>query len=440
MNEAQTVVLNASPDMRLVNLRVDGKDLLQDGVVQNQHDVWKLCVEDERHLIVLYTEANQSKITSVSVESSVEIYPWNNTELFGLYESDGLLVTQNEALGFRRITPFPDRPDVSAIFDVTITGDKAKYPVILSNGNLVSILDNADGTQTLRFIDPFPKPCYLFALVAGELEAVEKTVTINLSCVESVAAFHEISISAAAKDPLAKYCDISDAQREGEPRDVDIKVWGKQGTEDRLAWALDSVYKAMLWDEVVYGRVYDLDVFHVVATRDFNAGAMENKGLNIFNIALIEATPELATDQQFIRIRGVIAHEYFHNWSGDRVTLRDWFQLTLKEGFTVFRDEVFTEDITKSAVKRVEDAKFMINAQFPQDASPLSHPIRPSVYESIENFYTITVYEKGAEVVRMLQTLLGWRGFRRGTDYYFERYDGTGATCDDFVLSMERVR
>eukprot|EP01054_Gregarina_sp_Poly1_P007211 Gregarina_sp_Poly_1__7210@NODE_395_length_8945_cov_457_404145_g316_i1_p1_GENE_NODE_395_length_8945_cov_457_404145_g316_i1NODE_395_length_8945_cov_457_404145_g316_i1_p1_ORF_typecomplete_len968_score162_21DUF3458_C/PF17432_2/9_7e02DUF3458_C/PF17432_2/6_5e69Peptidase_M1/PF01433_20/7_1e51DUF3458/PF11940_8/2_3e21Peptidase_M1_N/PF17900_1/3_1e19Peptidase_M61/PF05299_12/0_048DUF2268/PF10026_9/0_044_NODE_395_length_8945_cov_457_404145_g316_i137376640 len=428
--------LDGGDQMDLRRLMVDGEMLFEMGNATSSKSEWSACVHKSSKKLRL-TRGKSSD--PVVLETTVTIYPINNTELFGLYASDNLLVTQNEAWGFRQITYYLDRPDVHAIFDVTATANRERYPVILSNGNLVSSRNNTDGTHTVRFIDPFPKPSYLFALVAGRLEAVEAVATVNLPCVEAISAFREISIDAAGEDDLAKYCVINDAQREADRWDVVIKVWGRPGTANRLTWALNSVYKAMLWDEIVYGRVYDLDVFHVVAVSDFNAGAMENKGLNIFNIALIEALPGIATDAQYTRIRGVIAHEYFHNWSGDRVTLRDWFQLTLKEGFTVFRDQVFTEDICQSSVKRVQDAKFMMDIQFPQDASPLSHPIRPPEYQTIENFYTVTVYEKGAEIVRMLQTLLGWRAFRRGTDFYFDRYDGSGATCEDFLGAMERA-
>eukprot|EP01055_Gregarina_sp_Pseudo9_P005440 Gregarina_sp_Pseudo_9__5439@NODE_67_length_4612_cov_111_667396_g62_i0_p1_GENE_NODE_67_length_4612_cov_111_667396_g62_i0NODE_67_length_4612_cov_111_667396_g62_i0_p1_ORF_typecomplete_len961_score181_54DUF3458_C/PF17432_2/1e03DUF3458_C/PF17432_2/2_2e69Peptidase_M1/PF01433_20/2_8e51DUF3458/PF11940_8/8_4e23Peptidase_M1_N/PF17900_1/1_7e19Peptidase_M1_N/PF17900_1/1_4e03Peptidase_M61/PF05299_12/0_021DUF2268/PF10026_9/0_032_NODE_67_length_4612_cov_111_667396_g62_i015544436 len=430
------LVLEGSSDIQLNRLAINGTLIFQQGVFTAVDEGWELCQDETTNQLQLTRTPSDNPIL---LETSVEVFPYNNTELFGLYESDDLLVTQNEAWGFRRITFYPDRPDVSAIFDVTITANRTLYPVILSNGNLVSSHNNSDGSHTVRFLDPFPKPSYLFALVAGQLEPVSRTVELNLPCIEAIEAFHQISREEAQQDPLAKYCSLNDAQREGNVREVEIHVWGRPGTRQRLVWAMESAYKAMLWDEIVYGRLYDLDIFHIVAVKDFNAGAMENKGLNIFNIALIEAVPEIATDQQYIRIRGVVAHEYFHNWSGDRVTLRDWFQLTLKEGFTVFRDEVFTEDITKSSVKRVQDAKFMIDVQFQQDASPLSHPIRPESYQSIENFYTVTVYEKGAEVVRMLHTLLGWRAFRRGTDFYFDRYDASGATCEDFVNAMERV-
>jgi len=336
----------------------------------------------------------------LELESLVRIHPERNTELSGLYKSSGNFCTQCEAEGFRRITYFPDRPDVMARYTTTIEADAERYPVLLSNGNRVSEEDLPGGRRRVVYEDPFPKPSYLFAMVAGDLACRSGHFTT----------------------------------RSG--REVRLEVWVEPRNVDATEHALESLRKAMRWDEEHFGREYDLDVYMIVAVSDFNMGAMENKGLNVFNAKYVLARPETATDADYEAIEGVIAHEYFHNWTGNRVTCRDWFQLTLKEGLTVFRDQLFSADQTSAAVKRIEDVRALRSAQFPEDAGPMSHPIRPESYISMDNFYTPTVYEKGAEVVRMYWTLLGPEGFRRGMDLYFERHDGQAVTCDDFRRAM----
>jgi aminopeptidase N len=338
---------------------------------------------------------------SATVETLVEIAPRANTQLMGLYESGGILCTQCEAEGFRRITPFPDRPDVLSSYRVRMVADKARFPVLLSNGDPVGAGDLNDGSHWAEWNDPFPKPCYLFALVAGELVANRDSfVTVS-------------------------------------GRTIDLGIWVREEDLPRTSHAMEALKTSMKWDEDIYGREYDLAVFNIVAVSDFNFGAMENKGLNIFNTRYILADPETATDADYDAVAGVVAHEYFHNWSGNRVTCRDWFQLSLKEGFTVFRDQQFSADQGSAAVKRIEDVRALRAAQFPEDAGPLAHPIRPESYIEISNFYTATVYNKGAEVIRMLHTLLGPERFRAGTDLYFERHDGEAATCEDFVKAVE---
>jgi aminopeptidase N len=337
------------------------------------------------------------------VETLVEIGPRSNTQLMGLYESGGILCTQCEAEGFRRITPFPDRPDVLSRYRVRMIADKAGYPVLLSNGNKVGAGDLEGARHWAEWDDPFPKPCYLFALVAGDLAA-------NRDCFTT---------------------------RSG--RKVDLGIWVRQDDLPKTEHAMESLKASMKWDEEVYGREYDLAVFNIVAVSDFNFGAMENKGLNIFNSRYILADPETATDADFDAVAGVVAHEYFHNWSGNRVTCRDWFQLSLKEGFTVFRDQMFCADMGSAAAKRIEDVKMLRAAQFPEDGGPLAHPVRPDSYMEIANFYTATVYNKGAELIRMLHTLLGPERFRAGSDLYFDRHDGQAVTCEDFVRAMEEA-
>jgi aminopeptidase N len=338
---------------------------------------------------------------SAVVETLVELDPSANTQLMGLYESGGILCTQCEAEGFRRITPFPDRPDMLSRYRVRMIADKAAYPVLLSNGNKVGAGELEDGRHWAEWDDPFPKPCYLFALVAGDLAANRDVFTT----------------------------------RSG--RKVDLGIWVREGDLPKTEHAMESLKASMKWDEDVYGREYDLAVFNIVAVADFNFGAMENKGLNIFNSRYILADPDTATDADFDAVAGVVAHEYFHNWSGNRVTCRDWFQLSLKEGFTVFRDQMFSADMGSAAAKRIEDVKILRAAQFPEDGGPLAHPVRPDSYMEIANFYTATVYNKGAELIRMLHTLLGPERFRAGSDLYFDRHDGQAVTCEDFVRSME---
>ncbi|GAA4331887.1 aminopeptidase N [Pigmentiphaga soli] len=363
-------------------------------------------------------EADTLTLPGLGAEAEVEIVsrcrPQANSTLMGLYVSNGVFFTQCEAEGFRRITWFPDRPDVMSRYTVTLRADKARFPTLLSNGNLVAAQDLPDGRHQARWEDPFPKPCYLFALVAGTLTWRESRV------------------------------------RTRSGREVLLQVYSDPGSETRTGYALESLERALRWDETRFSLELDLDRFMVVAARDFNMGAMENKGLNIFNAAYVLADPESATDANYSAIEAVIGHEYFHNWTGNRVTCRDWFQLSLKEGLTVFRDQEFTADMMAAgldpqaaasarAVKRIDDVATLRAAQFPEDAGPMAHPIRPESYQEIGNFYTATVYEKGAEVIRMQQTLLGADGFKRGLAEYFRRHDGQAVTCDDFVAAMESV-
>lgn len=338
-----------------------------------------------------------------TLECETWIKPQDNKRLEGLYKSSSMFCTQCEAEGFRRITYYPDRPDVMSVFQTRIEADKALYPVLLSNGNPVESGDLAEGRHFVTWEDPFPKPCYLFALVAG-----------NLHCQEDV------------------YITSSG-------RKVDLRIFVDAKNADKCDYALDSLKRSMKWDEDVYGREYDLDIFMIVAVDDFNMGAMENKGLNIFNSSCVLAKTDTATDTAYHRIEAIVAHEYFHNWSGNRVTCRDWFQLSLKEGFTVFRDAEFSADMNSRVVKRIEDVNFLRAAQFAEDAGPMSHPVRPSSYMEISNFYTLTVYEKGAELVRMLHTLLGAAKFRAGSDLYFDRHDGQAVTTEEFVAAMSEV-
>ncbi len=340
-------------------------------------------------------------LDSHTIEIEVEINPAANTKLMGLYASSGLLCTQCEAEGFRRITFFPDRPDVLSRYTVRMEADAAAYPVLLANGDMVASGAAENGRHWAEWNDPFPKPCYLFALVAGQLSANTDSFTTMSG------------------------------------RKVDLGIWVKEADVPRTHHAMAALKTAMRWDEEKYGREYDLDVFNIVAVDDFNFGAMENKGLNVFNSAYVLAEPDTATDVDYDNIAGVVAHEYFHNWSGDRVTCRDWFQLSLKEGFTVFRDQSFSADQGSAAVQRINEVRMLRAGQFPEDAGPLAHPIRPESYLEIGNFYTATIYNKGAEVIRMLATLLGPERFRTGCDVYFERHDGQAVTCEDFVQSME---
>ncbi len=354
----------------------------------------------------------------VVVEVRTRIDPRANTTLSGLYLSSGGFFTQCEAEGFRRITCFPDRPDVMARYTVTLEADRGACPVLLSNGNLLETGDLEGGRHFARWEDPFPKPSYLFALVAAKLVALERTVTTASG------------------------------------REVLLQVWVEEGNLDRSEHAMDSLVHSMRWDEETFGLELDLDRFMIVAVADFNMGAMENKGLNIFNTKFVLAKPDTATDVDYENVESVVAHEYFHNWTGNRVTCRDWFQLTLKEGLTVFRDQQFSADMlgrmasetagaeaaaSARAVKRIDDVRVLRAAQFPEDAGPMAHPIRPDAYQEINNFYTATVYEKGAEVIRMLHTLLGPEGFRNGMDLYFSYHDGQAVTCDDFVAAMSEA-
>ena len=337
----------------------------------------------------------------VALTITTRIKPQDNTKLSGLYRTNHLFCTQCEAEGFRRITYFLDRPDVLTTYTTRICADKARYPVLLSNGNLLESGDASDGRHWVIWHDPYKKPSYLFALVAGNLVRVSDQFT---TC---------------------------------SGKTVDLHIYVEPGNADKCAHAMASLKSAMRWDEVEYGREYDLDIFMIVAVSDFNMGAMENKGLNIFNSKYILARPDTATDQDYADIEGVVAHEYFHNWTGNRVTCRDWFQLSLKEGLTVFRDQEFSRDMNSRDVNRIHDVNVLRNAQFPEDAGRMAHPVRPDSYQEINNFYTATIYNKGAEVIRMQQILLGKAGFRRGMDLYFERHDGHAVTIDDFVAAME---
>lgn len=332
---------------------------------------------------------------------TTRIEPQNNTALEGLYKSGGMFCTQCEAEGFRKITYYLDRPDVMSRFTTTVMADRGAYPVLLSNGNLIASGEHEGGRHWATWEDPFPKPAYLFALVAGDLYRIDDSFTTMSG------------------------------------REIELRIYVEPENREQCGHAMDSLKRSMRWDEQMYGREYDLDIFMIVAVNDFNMGAMENKGLNIFNSSCVLAHPNTATDMAFQRVESVVAHEYFHNWSGNRVTCRDWFQLSLKEGFTVFRDSEFSADMNSRTVKRIEDVSFLRASQFAEDAGPMAHPVRPESYMEISNFYTLTIYEKGAEVVRMLHTLLGAEGFRKGSDLYFERHDGQAVTCDDFISAME---
>jgi aminopeptidase N len=334
------------------------------------------------------------------LEVRTRIKPQDNTSLEGLYRSSGNFCTQCEAQGFRKITYFPDRPDVMARFSTTIVADQSRYPVLLSNGNPVEHGEDAGGRHWVKWDDPFPKPCYLFALVAGDLRWIE------------------------------------DRHTTASGRDVTLRIYVEPENIDKCDHAMASLKKAMAWDEQRFGLEYDLDIYMIVAVNDFNMGAMENKGLNIFNSKYVLARPDTATDADYDGILSVIGHEYFHNWTGNRVTCRDWFQLSLKEGLTVFRDQEFSADMGSAAVNRIHNVRMLRARQFPEDDGPMAHPVRPDSYVEINNFYTMTVYEKGAEVVRMYQTLLGRDGFRRGMDLYFQRHDGQAVTTDDFYGAM----
>lgn len=389
-----TLEVERNPDAEVsptIRLNGDGLDLVSlscDGGECAGHmidgDDLVVTLEGDRHTIEIVTEINPSA----------------NTQLMGLYASSGMLCTQCEAEGFRRITFFPDRPDVLTTYTVRMGGPKKDFPVLLSNGNRVETGDDGD-VHWAEWHDPWPKPSYLFALVAGDLVARSDSFTTMGG------------------------------------REVELNVWVREGDLERTEHAMESLKRSMKWDEETFGREYDLDLFNIVAVSDFNMGAMENKGLNVFNTKYVLADPETATDGDYDGIEGVIGHEYFHNWSGNRITCRDWFQLSLKEGFTVLRDQLFSQDMGSAPVKRIEDVRVLRGVQFPEDSGPLAHPIRPDSYREISNFYTSTVYNKGAEVIRMMRTMAGEEAFRRGTDLYFDRHDGEAATCEDFVKAIE---
>ncbi|MES2414817.1 MAG: aminopeptidase N [Pseudomonadota bacterium] len=388
--------LRRNPDLPVQPLKLDGDELnLARVLVNGQGTSFRM-------------EGTQLVLDNLPDAFDLEIFtttnPSKNTKLMGLYVSNDSFFTQCEAEGFRRITYFLDRPDVMSMYTVTLRADKAKYPVLLSNGNLVDSGDLEDGRHFAKWVDPHKKPSYLFALVAGELVCREQRIT-----------------SRAGNEHL-------------------LQVYVRAGDLDKTEHAMVSLMHSVAWDEARFGLSLDLERFMIVATSDFNMGAMENKGLNIFNTKYVLASQATATDADFSNIESVVGHEYFHNWTGDRVTCRDWFQLSLKEGLTVFRDQEFSQDLcgeaSARAVKRIEDVRVLRTAQFPEDAGPMSHPVRPDSYVEISNFYTVTIYEKGAEVVRMMQTLVGREGFARGMTLYFERHDGHAVTCDDFAQAI----
>jgi aminopeptidase N len=375
--------------LKLVALRMNGK-LLSKGAKGYSIEAGKLRI------------ANAPDKLTLEIETLIN--PEKNTTMMGLYISNGNFFTQCEAEGFRKITYFPDRPDVMAKYTVMLRGDKKKYPVLLSNGNLVEQGDLPKGRHYAKWEDPFKKPSYLFALVAGKLVCQEEKFKL-----------------ASGRKAL-------------------LQVWVEHGNLDKTQHAMESLKHSIRWDQERFGLELDLDRFMIVAVSDFNMGAMENKGLNIFNTKYVLANPSIATDTDYANIEAVVGHEYFHNWTGNRVTCRDWFQLSLKEGLTVFRDQEFSADMVGTpsgrAVKRIEDVRVLRQHQFSEDAGPMAHPVRPDSYVEINNFYTVTIYEKGAEVVRMYQTLLGREGFRKGMDLYFERHDGQAVSCDDFRAAM----
>ncbi len=388
----------------LADLRLDGEALELVRIALDGKAVPLEAARRDERSLTLDAEilaAHAADPGRFELEVVTRLVPQDNTSMEGLYRSGPTFCTQMEAEGFRRVTYYPDRPDALTVWTTTITADAERYPVLLSNGNLIATEALDQGRHLARWHDPHPKPCYLFALVAGDLGHIEDRFTTASG------------------------------------RDVTLRVYTDKGNEERARHALRSLQRAMRWDEQAYGREYDLDTFMIVAVDDFNLGAMENKGLNLFNSAVVLADAATATDEDFLRIEGIVAHEYFHNWSGNRVTCRDWFQLSLKEGFTVFRDQTFSADLNDPALQRIQDARMLRDLQFPEDAGPQAHPIRPDAYITIDNFYTRTIYEKGAEVIRMMHVLLGAERFRAGADLYFERHDGQAVTCEDFVAAME---
>lgn len=371
-------------ELNLEKIKIDGSALSEED----------FKIEDE--FLTIYKVSDKFELYS-----EVKIYPQNNKSLEGLYTSAGKFCTQCEAEGFRKITYYLDRPEIMSEFNVRVEGDKAAYPLLLSNGNPVNRGELDENRHFVEWHDPFPKPSYLFALVAGDLDCLEDTFTTMSG------------------------------------REVKLELYVDKGKLDQCRFAMDSLIASMKWDEEKFGREYDLDLYMIVAVSDFNMGAMENKGLNVFNTKYVLANKKTATDDDFGGVERVIAHEYFHNWTGNRITCRDWFQLSLKEGLTVFRDQKFSEDMQSEAVERIDQVKIIRSAQFAEDSGPMAHPIRPDSYIEMNNFYTVTVYNKGAEVIRMMHTLLGEDGFRKGMDLYFDRHDGQAVTCEDFVKAME---
>ncbi len=381
--ENQTSLVLFGEELELKTIRLDGIELNRE-----EYDV------DSKTLTIGTVPA------SFDLEIVTILYPSQNTSLEGLYQSSGNFCTQCEAEGFRKITYYPDRPDVLTVFTTRIEADKTTCPVLLSNGNLIDQGELPGNNHFAVWHDPYPKPSYLFALVAGQLVCIQDEFTTSSGKI------------------------------------IDLRIYVEERNREKCDHAMRSLKKAMSWDEEVYGLEYDLDIFMLVAVDDFNMGAMENKGLNIFNSKYVLASQETATDQDYLGIEGVIAHEYFHNWTGNRVTCRDWFQLSLKEGLTVFRDQEFSSDMNSRAVQRIDDVRLLKGFQFREDAGPMAHPVRPDAYLEINNFYTATVYNKGAEVIRMMHTLLGASSYRKGIDLYFKRHDGHAVTCDDFVAAM----
>jgi len=387
----------ANPErMAAEDLVLDGRELVLEKVVLDGHPL-----RPEAYSVGEETLTIPDPGEAFTLEVTTRLRPQDNTALEGLYKSSGNFCTQCEPEGFRRITYFPDRSDVMATYTTTIVADAQRYPVLLAGGNRVAGGTMEDGRHWVRWVDPFPKPAYLFALVAGDLACVSDSFTTMSG------------------------------------REVALRIYVEHGNADKVDHAMRALKEAMAWDERAYGRECDLDIYQIVAVADFNMGAMENKGLNIFNTAAVLANADTATDADFQRIEAIIGHEYFHNWSGNRVTLRDWFQLSLKEGFTVFREQQFAGEVYSEAVQRIDDVRRLRSAQFPEDDGPTAHPVRPDSYIEISNFYTPTVYEKGAEVIRMMHHLLGPEAFRAGTDLYFERHDGQAVTTEDFVRALE---
>ena len=400
--EDETVVTNI---MNITKESESTKEIALDSIDLELQELWlndlkldesRYSYADERLTILDVPAAFSLKIIN-------KIYPQNNTELEGLYKSGAIFCTQNEPEGFRRITPYLDRPDVMSVFRTTVIAEREKYPILLSNGNKTQCHDSFDERHGVTWFDPHPKPSYLFALVAGDL-----------GCVND-----EFTTASGEHVELNIYCDL--------------------GNESKCSHAMKSLKESMTWDEEKYGREYDLEIYNIVAVDSFNMGAMENKGLNIFNSHYVLADEDTASDANFMGIQSVIAHEYFHNWTGNRITCRDWFQLTLKEGLTVFRDQCFSADLNSREVQRIEDVKGLRDRQFVEDASPTAHPIQPESYISMNNFYTSTVYEKGAEVIRMIHTLLGEENYRKATDLYFESFDGQAVTTNDFLWAMSEA-
>ena len=400
--EDETIVTNI---MNITKVDESANDIALDSIDLELQELWlnDLKLDESR-----YSYADE-KLTILNVPAVFslkiinKIYPQNNTELEGLYKSGSIFCTQNEPEGFRRITPYLDRPDVMSVFRTTVIAQREKYPILLSNGNKTQCHDSFDERHGVTWFDPHPKPSYLFALVAGDLGSVND----------------EFRTASGEHVELNIYCDL--------------------GNESKCSHAMKSLKESMTWDEEKYGREYDLEIYNIVAVDSFNMGAMENKGLNVFNSHYVLADEDTASDVNFMGIQSVIAHEYFHNWTGNRITCRDWFQLTLKEGLTVFRDQCFSADLNSREVQRIEDVKGLRERQFVEDASPTAHPIQPESYISMNNFYTSTVYEKGAEVIRMIHTLLGEEKYRKATDLYFESFDGQAVTTKDFLWAMSNA-